>query len=197
MKSAVWLVYSGVMILLSLVAPAQAHHVMGRPSYSLNEDSNTPPAMQVETRIGDYFVTCMVFPAFPRANEPGRINFYAVRVDTGAPYRGKVRFSVRDDGWFSSSPEEIGVQSVDDNVFRQGFVFQHDGDYVITASFEADGQPYSIDVPLRIGQPSRVGVVGMVVGLVLLLLLVVNVLQRHRISRDRVRDARKHTGARQ
>ncbi len=36
---------------------AAAHHVLGRPAYSLNEDSNTPPAMQAEIQIGDYLVT--------------------------------------------------------------------------------------------------------------------------------------------
>lgn len=49
--------------------PAYAHHVLGRPAYSLNEDSNTPPSMQVETQIGDYLVNMMVFPAFPKPGE--------------------------------------------------------------------------------------------------------------------------------
>ena len=34
-----------------------AHHVLGSPTYSLNEDSNAPPRMQLETQIGDYFIT--------------------------------------------------------------------------------------------------------------------------------------------
>ncbi len=51
---------------LSVVDFAIAHHVLGRPNYSLNEDSNTPPSMQGEVQIGDYFVTYMAFPAFPR-----------------------------------------------------------------------------------------------------------------------------------
>jgi len=52
-------------VLLILSGVAQAHHVIGRPAYNLNEDSNTPPSIQMETQIGDYFVTYMVFPAFP------------------------------------------------------------------------------------------------------------------------------------
>jgi hypothetical protein len=63
-----------VSMLSAMISPAYAHHVLGRPSYSLNEDSNTPPSMQIETRIGNYFVTYMVYPAFPKPGEPGRIN---------------------------------------------------------------------------------------------------------------------------
>ena len=58
---------NGLTLLLSIIilsVPVQAHHVLGRPSYSLNEDSTTPPSMQVETQIGDYYITYMVFPAF-------------------------------------------------------------------------------------------------------------------------------------
>ena len=42
-------------ISLLMSSESFAHHVLGRPAYSLNEDSNTPPSMQVETQIGDTF----------------------------------------------------------------------------------------------------------------------------------------------
>jgi len=54
---------TAVFCVLHVCLPVQAHHVLGRPSYSLSEDSTTPPSMQVETQIGDYYVTYMAFPA--------------------------------------------------------------------------------------------------------------------------------------
>ena len=57
-------------LMLCVAQSASAHHVLGRPAYSLSEDSNTPPSLAIETQIGDFFVTYMVFPAFPRAEEP-------------------------------------------------------------------------------------------------------------------------------
>jgi len=169
--------------------PALAHHVLGRPSYSLNEDSNTPPSMQMETQIGDYFVNYMVYPAFPRPNEPGRINLYVNHLDGSAPFAGKVTFRVRDDSWFSRHEETIGEQAPDDNVFRQGFVFSKKGDYIITAAFEADGQPYLIDFPLRIGQPSPVGPLGISVAVLLSVLIGVSLIQRRRLMRGKIRAA--------
>ncbi len=171
---------------------AGAHHVLGRPAYSLNEDSNTPPAMQVETQIGDYLVTYMVFPAFPRPGEPGRINFYASRIDDGTPFDGKVTFHVRTDSWLSwfgigDKAVRLGTQPPDDNVFRQGYQFSKAGDYLISAEFRVDGDLHVVDFPLRIGKPPIIGPLGIAVGLLVLVLVAVSVIQRRRLMTGKIR----------
>ena len=187
-------------ILLGLLAVffsqwVYAHHVLGRPAYSLNEDSNTPPSMAVETQIGEFFITYMVFPAFPKAEEPGRVNLYATRIDDGRVFDGEISFSVHDGGWLSflrkGQQEYLGRQRIDDGVYRQGFVFAEEGSYVIRAFFEAEGEPYSIDFPLQVGEPSPVGVVGFVVALLALILLGANLMQGKRLTR-----AKMQSGAR-
>ena len=176
--------YLKILILMMLVCafglPAYAHHVLGRPSYSLGEDSNTPPSLQVETQIGDFYVTYMAFPAFPKPNEQGRVNLYASRIDNGLPFDGKVTFKVQDDSWFSNKVEILGVQDIDEVVYRQGFIFKNEGDYVITAEFESGGEPYTIDFPLRIGEPVAVGPIGITVAILVFVLVAVNILQRKR-----------------
>ena len=181
-----------VMAMLGWCAPAQAHHILGRPAYSLNEDSNTPPSMQVEAQIGEYLVSYMVFPAFPRPNVPGRINLYASHLDTGEPLTGKVTFKVREDGWFADSEEEvIGTQLPDDNVYRQGFVFKEGGDYIITAAFEAGNAPYLVDFPLPVGNTAPMGLLGVVIAILGAVLLGVSIAQRKRLTRAKVRKARQ------
>ena len=150
--------------------------------------------MQIETQIGKYAVTYMVFPAFPRPNEPGRVNLYAVRMDDGMPFRGKVSFKVRDDSLFDDNEELLGVQEVDDNVYRQGFEFLQKGDYIIRAEFEAAGEPYQIDFPLRIGEPSSLGPIGISVAVIVIVLIGVNILQRKKLVTARIRNA--HEGNR-
>ena len=157
-----------------------AHHVLGRPAYSLSADSNTPPSLQVETQIGEYFVTYMAFPAFPKPKEQGRVNLYASRIDNGTPFDGLVTFKVRDDSWFSTNEEILGTQNIDDNVYRQGFLFNEEGNYIITAEFESGGEPYIIDFPLRIGEPAPVGPIGITVAILVVVLVGVNLLQRKR-----------------
>lgn len=172
---------------------SHAHHVLGRPSYSLGEDSNTPPSMQVETQIGEYYVTYMAFPAFPRANEPGRVNLYATRIDNGQSFQGKVTFKIMDDSWFDADIETIGTQAADDNVFRQGFIISEDGNYIIRAEFEAGGEPYVIDFPLRIGEPMPVGPLGISVLVIFIILISVNIIQRRRLQR--LKTGRHHAEA--
>jgi hypothetical protein len=179
---------------------AAAHHVLGRPTYSLNEDSNTPPSMQGEVRIGDYFVTYMAFPAFPRPEAPGRINLYVTRVDDGTPYQGEVAFNARGESWLSwlgvgGASVRLGVQPPDDNVFRQGFLFHEAGDYIISAEFQAAGEPYTVEFPLRIGEPAPVGPIGIAVSLLLILFVAVSVIQRRRALTGKIRGAHEARAA--
>jgi hypothetical protein len=168
-----------------------AHHVLGRPADGLNEDSNTPSSMHVETQVGDYFVTYMIFPAFPRPDSPGRINLYAKRIDNGTPYEGEVTFTVQNDSWLDSNLELLGTQNPDDSVFRQGFVFRENGDYIITARFDSGGHPYIIDFPLRVGEKSPVGPIAIAVLLIISILIAVKFIQRKRLLRETIRDAHR------
>ncbi len=182
---------------LALADFAVAHHVLGRPSYSLGEDSNTPSSLQAEVRIGDYYVTYMVFPAFPKPAGPGRINLYVTRINDGTLYAGKVAFTVREASWLSwiglgGGEAKIGLQSLDDGVFRQAFSFHQAGDYIISAAFDADGEPHVIDFPLRVGPPSAVGPIGIAVGLLAIVLLSVTLIQRRRTMTGKIRSAREH-----
>jgi len=182
------------------VQEAIAHHVLGRPSYSLNEDSNTPPAIQMETQIGDYLVNVMVFPAFPQPNEPGRISLYASHLDTAVPFDGQVSFAVRNNSWaswlgFDTVKEKIGVQKIDDNVYRQGFLFKTEGDYILTAEFQAGGEPYVIDFPLRIGKRAPIGALGITVSVLFLILASVSIIQRKRAMTGKIQDTHQQTTA--
>jgi hypothetical protein len=189
-----WLQTITTALLICLCSlPVYAHHVLGRPAYSLGSDSNTPPSLQVETQIGDYFVTYMAFPAFPKPNEQGRVNLYASRIDNGVPFEGHVTFKVRDDSWFAANQETLGTQNIDDNVYRQGFLFSKEGNYIITAEFESGGEPYTIDFPLRIGDPAPVGPIGITLAILVAVLFLVNVIQRKRrfrLKAVRERDSR-------
>ena len=166
--------------LLSVVIQVNAHHVLGRPAYSLSADSNTPPSLQVETQIGEYFVTYMAFPAFPKPNQPGRVHLYASRIDNGVPFDGRVTFKVRNDSWFEKNEEILGYQEMDGNLYQQWFVFKKEGNFIITAEFESGGEPYIIDFPLRIGEPAPVGPIGITIAVLVSVLIIVNLLQRKR-----------------
>ena len=181
-------------LLLSSVDFAAAHHVLGRPASSLSDDSNTPPGLQVETRVGDFLVTYMAFPAFPKPGAPGRINLYVTGAGDGTPFQGDVTFKARGDTWLwwlgvGGAQVKLGVQPVDYNVFRQRYLFGEAGDYIITAEFEANGEFHSVDFPLRIGEPSPLGPIGVAVILLVAVLAAVSIIQRRRVMTGKVRGA--------
>lgn len=181
-----------VIFLMSMMTvSAFAHHVLGRPAYSLSSDSNTPPSMQVETQIGNFFVTYMVFPAFPQPGQQGRLNLYATHRETGKPYEGQVTFMIRDDKWFNGHKETLGTQNIDGGVYRQGFLVSNAGEYIVRAEFVSGGEPYTIDFPLKIGQVSGIGPVAIALIVIVSILVVVSVVQRKRLLRGKIQSAHK------
>ncbi len=179
------------------LSPAHAHHVLGRPSYALGEDSNTPPALEIETIIGDYDINYMVFPAFPKPGAPGRINLYVKHAGTGKTFDGKVTFTVRNDHWFNwlgvdPEEEQLGVQRIDGFVYHQNFQFWRQGNFVISAAFIAGDETYIIDFPLRVGAPSPWGPISITVAILVVVLVGVTVMQRRRVLTGKIRDTHQH-----
>jgi hypothetical protein len=118
----------------------------------------------------------MVFPAFPKAEKPGRVNLYIQGIDEGVTFNGKVVFSVADDSMFSDAVEPLGTQSIDDGVYRQGFVFKQNGKYLIRAHFDANNEPYDIDFPLQVGELSPIRPLALTALVLIITLLGANLL---------------------
>lgn len=178
---------------------AAAHHILGRPAYNLNEDSNTPPSMQAEIQVGDHLVTYMIFPAFPRPGDPARINLYVLGPDSDNPYSGKVAFKVRAASWFAwlgfaGQEDELGVQSLDDKVYRQRFVIAEAGDYLVSATLTIGGERHVIDFPLRVGEGPAVGPFTLALALIVVVLIAVAVLRRRQSATAKIRAARPRRG---
>ncbi len=178
------------------VEPATAHHVLGRPASSLNEDSNTPSSIQNEVRVGDYLVNYMVYPAFPKPGENGQINVTVEQLGSGAPFDGKVTFTIRDDAWyaglgFAGAETDLGAQVLDDHIFRQRVVFPANGPYRISARFDGNGEPHTIEFPVRIGEASAFGPIGIAIGGLLIVLVSVSLIQRRRSLTGKLRSERQ------
>ncbi len=191
-SSRIFLIALTVVILLSQMSEAFAHHILGRPSYQLNEDSNTPPSLQGEAEMGEYYVTYMIYPAFPKPGEPGRISVYIKRLDNSKSFDGVVKFTAhRDDVFLFSSTsgktENLGTQRLDDSVYRQAFNFHAAGDFLVRAKFKSKGEDYTLDIPLRVGAPKFIGPIGIFVGVFIAILLLVSIVQYRRSMTGKIR----------
>lgn len=191
--------FGTVVILLMgvLMEVAVAHHILGRPAYNLNEDSNTPSSIQADAMIGDYMVTYMIYPAFPKPGEAGRINLYVKNVRGGAPYQGKVTFGARPNAWYngligSSDALILGVQPIDDYVYRQTFKISKPGPYMFNAEIKINGEAHVLDFPLMIGAPPGISLASIAVGLTLAILIGIGTAQRRRTRTGQIRGALDH-----
>ena len=170
--------------------PAVAHHVLGRPSYGLDEHSNTPPGEQLEVTSGKYIATFMAFPAFPQPHEPARVNLYLSTFDGGDSYEGPVAFSIRKEGWFSGDEKPLGVQIVDDKVYRQSFEVSERGDYVIVARFESGKDVHVLEFPLLIGEAAVSNTLTVGAGAAVIALIVLTLMNRRRFTRAKISHVR-------
>lgn len=196
-RTAIAALLTGLTLLVSF--GAGAHHVLGRPAYQLNEDSNTPPSIQGEAQVGDFSTTYMVYPAFPRPHEPGRISFYATNAKTGEAHDGEVVFSIRQRHWYDwlgldLEYVELGTQKIDDKVYRQAFQFEQAGDYMISIQFIGAGEKHTLDFPLTVGHPPGVDFTSVLIGIVLLLFVAaVMIVHRRRAMTGHLRAARNES----
>ncbi len=174
--------------LILFAGAAQAHHVLGRPAYSLGEDSNTPPGTEVEVQVGAFAISYMAFPAFPQPGERGRLNVYAAHLKEGHPFAGEMAFKVRKQGWFGDSREHLlGTQRPDDGVHRQGYALDQAGNYMVVVEFEAEHEPYRLEFPLQVGQPSRLPAIAMGTAIFVVLAIAAMLLRRRRRARGQAR----------
>ena len=179
--SSLFIMFIVLTIWLFYTNDAVAHHILGRPSYELNENSNTPPTLQGETKMGGFYIAYMVYPAFPKPEEPGRISIYIKSIKNDQLFNGTVNFSVRHDKLFSFSRfDTIGTQHLDDNVYRQSFNFHQAGEYVVRARFRARDEDYRLDIPLRVGPVAFTSPIGLTVGAFVALLIFVGTVRYYR-----------------
>jgi uncharacterized integral membrane protein len=75
-------------------------------------------------------------------------------------------------------------------VYRQGFLFHEDGDFVMTAELKAATETHVSEYPLRIGDPWPLGLIGIAAAVVVVLLAAVSILQRKRLLREKLRSTR-------
>lgn len=182
--TAIWFLAAGVS------SPAVAHHVLGRPSYGLDEHSNTPPGEQLEVTSGKHIATFMAFPAFPQPQEQARVNLYLSTLDGGDSYQGPVAFSIRQEGWFSGDEKPLGVQMMDDMVYRQSFTVSAPGEYVIVARFESGKETHVLEFPLPVGEAASANTLTVGAGAVLIALIVLTLMNRRRFTRAKISHVR-------
>lgn len=164
-------------LLLALLAlPAAAHHILGIPHYAYDEEYPQTPILTYRVDAGPYEVRMTGYPGIPKPGERCDLHVDLKRRDDGTPFLGKVSLTVFEDGMFGEDPIVYGpVESEAElAIFRFHPRFVNEANYLIRIEYEAEDEPWMLDLPMVVGTPGSPWVVlgGVLFGMLVFVVLV-------------------------
>lgn len=143
-------------IILSLSPRGSAaHHILGIPHYAYDERYPQVPVLTFKTIAGPHEVEMTGYPGRPAPGEQCFLNVYIRRLDDGASFGGVVSLEVLRDRMVGSDPSVYGPAQagLEEGVFKFYPRFEAESNYTIRISFEAEGAPWVIELPMVVGEP--------------------------------------------
>jgi hypothetical protein len=116
------------------------------------------------------------YPGVPEPGEPNSLHVYVREAGDGELFDGTVRLTVFEDKLIGTDPIVYGPMdaSLDERLYKFYPTFPIEADYLARVFFEKDGTPWTIDLPIVVGEPgSPWVVVGGAVGALVLFLIVI------------------------
>jgi len=141
--------------LLALVA--RGHHILGVPHYAYDEAYPQAPVITYAVVAGPYAVKVTGYPGRPVPHELAEVHAYVHRADDEADvFSGPIAARIERDGLLG--PEVSWGPSAarfEENLHKISPVFDEEGRYRIRLEMELEGQPYEIDFPIVVGDPTH------------------------------------------
>lgn len=176
-----------LLLVALVVSPsiASAHHILGVPHYAYDEDYPQTPVLTYRVDAGRYELRMTGYPGMIEPGDRATFHVYVTHQDGGAPFGGIVTMTVFEDQLLGTDPVVYGPMDaeIDERVFKFHPRFEAEATYLLRMHFEDEGTPWTIDLPMQVGNPgSPWGVVVGVTSSVGLFLIVIRAL---RIKRRR------------
>ena len=163
-------------LLLLFSSLSFAFHIMDGPSY-------TPEAMTVEKTIGNYDVSFEITPTFVETNKVAVITLHISEIDTGYSLEKPVTFSIFNDYvLFLGAQIKLGKQRVSKRVYRQEFLIEEQGNYIIRAQFNELEEPFIIDLPIKVGSGEPLTIIISTILLILIFLACIRKIKQSYIA---------------
>ena len=172
-----------------LAGVATAHHIMGIPHYAYDESYPQAPVITYAVEAGPYLVKVTGYPGKPGPGELAQVHAYVVRCDDPSSiYAGPIEARLERDGLLGPSVVwGPNATRFEENLHKLSPQFGPEGHYRIRLELELEGQPYEIDFPIVVGEPT--GATATLVGWGGALALLVVLVRAAKIKLDRRRGA--------
>ncbi len=179
--------WTGMLLVFCLATSVEAHHILGIPHYAYDEQYPQTPVLTYRVDTGQYEVRMTGYPGNPQPGERTTFHVYITRKDNGALFVGSVWMTVKEDRLIGEDPVVYGPMEaqLEERVYKFHPEFENESNYTVRIAFEADGEPWTIDLPTVVGEPGSPWAVlgGAGAGLVLFLV----VIRAIRIKRKRLK----------
>ncbi len=158
---------------------ASAHHILGIPHYSYDEQYPQAPVITYLVDAGPLEVRMTGYPGKPEPGERCALNVYIQRKDDGSLFEGKVTGSALRKNFVKDSVVYGPVEAeLEDAVYKFYPHFEHEANYLFRVEFETEDAPWIIDLPMVAGEPgSPWAVLGGTLGGVVLFLIVIRAIR--------------------
>jgi hypothetical protein len=127
------------------------------------------------------------YPGRPAPGERCNLHIYIKRLDNGALYKGKVGLTVFQDRMIGGDPVIYGPieAQMEERMFKFYPEFKEEANYLVRVSFDVEGVPWTIDLPMVAGEPgspwSVLGGTGAGLALFLLVIRAIRIKRRRRM----------------
>ncbi len=166
----------GLLLLLGLAVPAQAHHILGIPHYAYEDQYPQTPVLTYLVQRDDFEVKMTGYPGVPQPGEPSSLHVYIKRISTVRPFPGGVTMTITRDRMIGEDPVIYGPvrAKLEDSVYKFFPRFDDEANYNVRIEFSGDSTPWTIELPMVAGDPgSPVTVVaGIAVGVLVFLVVI-------------------------
>jgi hypothetical protein len=178
-----------ILVVLALAAPAHAHHILGIPHYAYDDQYPQTPVLTYRVEAGEHEVKMTGYPGVPQPGDQTSLHVYIRRLDTGSPFDGPVTLAVLEDRLLQSDPVVYGPITArqQEAVYKFYPRYATEANYLVRIEYEAAGAPWTIDLPIVVGEPgSPWTVLGGVAAASVVFLVVIRAIRIKRARRGRV-----------
>lgn len=175
------------LLLLFVASTSHAHHIMGIPHYAYDERYPQTPILTYVAELGPNEVRMTGYPGIPQPGERCSLHVYIQEIESKELFEGDVTLTVYREGLFSDDEIIYGPMTVEieENVYKFYPEFDWEANYLVRIQYAAEDAPWTIDLPMVVGNPGSpwkllsAGIAGVILFLV--------VIRAVRIKRTRAR----------
>ena len=152
-------VATGVLGLILLVVgpstPAWAHHIMGIPHYSYDENYPQAPVLKLIENVGQWEFQLTGYPGKPVPGVPTELHVYVVDAESRRLYQEPVSIEIHRLSLLGTRSKVYGPRetTLSENVYKFYPTYEVEGNYEITLAFPDGDVTSTLTFPMVAGEP--------------------------------------------